>query len=408
MAGVSYDDIIMAAQAIRGRLVETPQARSVTLSKLTGADVVVKFENLQFTASFKERGALNRLLSLSDEEKSVGVVAVSAGNHAQGVAYHARRMEIPATIVMPSTTPFVKIQRTEEFGARVVLEGKSFSEAAAATERFVTEDGLTIIHPFDDTAVIAGQGTIALEMVAAFPQLEALIVPIGGGGLIGGMAIAAKHFNPRLEVIGVQATHCPSMYRRVRGETGEEGGSTIADGIAVKNVGEATHDIVRQYVDDIVLVSEEQIEHAICLYLNIEKTLAEGAGAASLAAVLADRQRFAGRCVGVVLSGGNIDHRLLASVLLRNLFREGRLARLHVVINDTPGELGRLTTLIGLHGANIVEVAHQRTFSHHPAKEATVEVAIETRGGGHTETIMSRIVDAGYSVQLLGNEEPGQ
>lgn len=408
MAGVSYDDITRAAEAIRGHLVETPQARSVTLSEFTGADIVVKFENLQFTASFKERGALNRLLALSDEEKAVGVVAVSAGNHAQGVAYHARRMGIPATIVMPSTTPFVKIQRTEEFGARVVLEGKSFSEAAAATDRLVAEENLTSIHPFDDMTVIAGQGTVALEMVAAFPRLEVLIVPIGGGGLISGMAIAAKHVDPRLEVIGVQAAHCPSMYRRVRGETAEEGGSTIADGIAVKNVGEATHDIVREYVDDIVLVSEEKIEHAICLYLTIEKTLAEGAGAAGLAAVLADRQRFAGRCVGVVLSGGNIDHRLLASVLLRNLFREGRLARLHIVINDAPGELGRLTSLIGLHGANIVEVAHQRTFSHHPAKEATVEVAIETRDRGHTEAIMSGIVAAGYSVQLLGNEGPSQ
>ena len=402
---VSAEDVAAAAAAIAGAVVTTEFAPSLTLSKITGAELRLKFENQQFTASFKERGALNKLLNLSEEERRVGVIAMSAGNHAQGVAYHAERLGIAATIVMPSATPFIKVQHTKDFGAEVVLYGDSLEEANRHAHGPAAERGLTFIHPYDDPHVIAGQGTVAVEMLADWPEMEVLVVPVGGGGLIGGMAVAAKTQNPDIQVIGVEAASYPAMYNHLKGTELPSGGPTIAEGIAVARVGQQTEALVRALVDDILLVDEEQIEQALCLFLMVEKTLVEGAGAAGLAALLAEPERFAGRKVGLVLSGGNIDQRLLSTVLLRDLFRQGRMARLRVPLGDFPGELARVTSIIGAHGGNIVDVVHRRTLFHVPAKVATAEFAIETRDPQQMETIREKLVEAGLKAELVPDDE---
>lgn len=395
-------DVEAAAGRIAGEVSRTPFLESRTLGKLLGCRLFLKFENLQFTASFKERGALNRLLGLSAAERARGVVAMSAGNHAQGVAYHAQRLGVPATIVMPRGTPFVKVEQTEAFGAHVVLEGESLTEATAHARRLEAERGLVFIHPYDDPLVAAGQGTVALEMLEDAPvPLDAVIVPIGGGGLIAGVATAVKGRAPAVEVIGVQTALYPSMAAVLQGDHPVLGGATIAEGIAVKEPGEMTRTVVRQAVDDILLVSEEALEAAIVDLLTIEKTVVEGAGAAPLAALAQNQARFAGRSVALILSGGNIDQRLLASVILRDLVRSGRMARLRIALTDTPGALSRIAGLIGEAGGNIVDVDHQRTFSHLPAKQASLEVAVETMDAKALETLVATLRGAGYAVDVL-------
>ncbi|MEQ8604403.1 MAG: threonine ammonia-lyase [Marivibrio sp.] len=401
---ITLDDIRAAADAIKGAVVQTRQRPSCTLSEILGCDLILKFENRQFTASFKERGALNKLLSLSAAERKAGVIAMSAGNHAQGVAYHASRLAIPATIVMPRATPNVKVQFTKTHGARVLLEGDSLSEAAAFAHNLAEREDLVFVHPYDDRHVIAGQGTIALELLGAWPELDCLVVPIGGGGLIGGIATAAKALRPEIEVIGVQTALYPAMKQALAGEEIRVGGATIAEGIAVKQPGQLTRQIVRAHVDDIVLAEEQMIERAIALLVNVEKTVVEGAGAAGLAAILSDPERFRGRRVGTVLCGGNIDQRLLASVLLRDLVSQGRLARLRIRLGDKAGELARVAGLIGDAGGNIVDVAHQRVFSHLPAKDALIEVAVETRDDAQLAAVIERLAAAGYTVTRLADD----
>ena len=393
---VTLDDVKAAAMIIAGQVANTPMSHARTLSSITGADVWVKFENLQYTAAFKERGALNKLSKLTDAQKKRGVIAASAGNHAQGVAYHARRLGIPATIVMAETTPFNKVQHTRDHGARVVLEGLIFDEAKDYALELAEKEGLTFIHPFDDVDIIAGQGTIALEMLEANPDLDTLVVPIGGGGLIGGIATAAKALKPDIKIIGVEAAMYPCMYAALRGKSPRMGGATIAEGIAVKEVGQITRRIAEQLVDDIVLVEEEHLERAITLYAEVEKTIAEGAGAAGLAALLAHPTRFYGRKVGLVLCGGNIDTRLLSSVLTRALVRENRLARIRIVGDDRPGLLALVSRIIGDQGANIMEVAHNRIALDVPAKGAEFDILIETRDTQHTQEVVEALTQAGY------------
>ena len=400
---VSLDDVEAARRRLIGAIVETDCDWSRTLSAILGCRVWLKFENLQFTASFKERGALNRLSALSDGERRLGVIAMSAGNHAQGVAYHARRLSIPATIVMPVNTPMVKVVNTRRHGAEVILHGESVEDAAAFARDHGRERRLTFIHPYDDPLVIAGQGTVALEMLGAAPEIDTLVVPIGGGGLISGMAVAAKALRPDIQVVGVQAALYPSMYNKVKGQSLPMRGDTLAEGIAVKAPGEITEPIVRELVDDIVLVTEAQIEHAVSLLMNIEKTVVEGAGAAGLAALCAWPERFSGRTVGLVLCGGNIDTRLLASVLTRELAREGRLSQLVIDLVDRPGQLARVADLLGKAGANIVEVYHQRVFTDLPAKGALLEVVIETRDRAHLDETVARLRAAGLAVEVRGN-----
>lgn len=400
---VSFGDIEKAALAIKGAVLVTDCDQSRTLSEMLGAEIWLKFENLQFTAAFKERGALNRLLALSDDERRRGVIAMSAGNHAQGVAFHARRLGIRATIVMPVGTPMVKVENTRRHGAHVIVEGATLEEAAQFAVEEGRRHGLVFIHPYDDPLVIAGQGTVAVEMLEAVPELDTLVVPIGGGGLISGMAIAAKARKPDIRVLGVQAALYPSMFNVIKGTKLPMRGDTLAEGIAVKRPGRLTTQIVRRLVDDILLVTEEQIEHAVSLLIGIEKTVVEGAGAAGLAAVVAHRQRFMGRKVGLVLCGGNIDTRLLASVLTRELAREGRLSQLTIDLADQPGQLARVATLLGEAGANVVEVSHQRTFSDLPAKATLLEVVIETRDRAHLNETVSRLKTAGFEVEVLTN-----
>jgi len=400
---VSFGDIEKAALAIKGAVLVTDCDQSRTLSEMLGAEIWLKFENLQFTAAFKERGALNRLLALSDDERRRGVIAMSAGNHAQGVAYHARRLGIRATIVMPVGTPMVKVENTRRHGTHVIVEGATLEEAAQFAVEEGRRHGLVFIHPYDDPLVIAGQGTVAVEMLEAVPELDTLVVPIGGGGLISGMAIAAKARKPDIRVLGVQAALYPSMFNVIKGTKLPMRGDTLAEGIAVKRPGRLTTQIVRRLVDDILLVTEEQIEHAVSLLIGIEKTVVEGAGAAGLAAVVAHRQRFMGRKVGLVLCGGNIDTRLLASVLTRELAREGRLSQLTIDLADQPGQLARVATLLGEAGANVVEVSHQRTFSDLPAKATLLEVVIETRDRAHLNETVSRLKTAGFEVEVLTN-----
>jgi threonine dehydratase len=402
-AEITLDHIEAARDRLRGAIVETDCDWSRTLSDILGCTVWLKFENLQFTASFKERGALNRLSALSPGERAQGVIAMSAGNHAQGVAYHARRLAMPATIVMPVNTPTVKVVNTRRHGAEVILRGETVEEAAAFAREYGRERGLTFIHPYDDPLVIAGQGTIALEMLGSAPEIDTLVVPIGGGGLISGMAVAAKALKPDLQVIGVQARLYPSMYNAIKGGSLPMRGDTLAEGIAVKAPGRLTEPIVRRLVDDILLVSEPQIESAVSLLMKIEKTVVEGAGAVCLAALCADRERFQDRNVGLVLSGGNIDTRLLAGVLTRELAREGRLSRLSIDLVDRPGQLARVANLLGEAGANIVEVYHQRVFTDLPAKGALLEVVIETRDRDHLEETVERLRAAGLAVEVRGN-----
>ncbi len=400
---VTIDDIRAAATLLDGAIVKTPTARSRVLSALCGCDVVLKFENLQYTASFKDRGALVKLASLTEKERRAGIIAVSAGNHAQGVAYHAERLGIPATIVMPKDTPFNKIQHTEAFGARVVLQGDSLDESLEHATALRESKKLTFVHPYDDEAIVAGQGTVALEMLEAAPEIDVLVVPVGGGGLIAGMAIAAKALKPEIEIVGVEAALYPSMYEALRGTNGRSGGQTIAEGIAVKAPGEITRPIVEARVDDIVLVDETGIEEAVRLYIEIEKSVVEGAGAASLAAVLANRDKFAGRTVGLVVSGGNIDSRLLASILMRGLVRDGRMASVRVEISDAPGALAKVARLIGDNGGNIIEIYHQRLFHDVPVKMAELDVVIETRDAAHVRDIIGALGEAGFPTRLLSS-----
>jgi threonine dehydratase len=395
---VDLKSIESAQRTIFGSIVKTPFTRSRTLSEMLGADIWLKFENLQFTSSFKERGALNRLTHLNAAERQAGVIAMSAGNHAQGVAYHASRLGIPATIVMPEGTPAVKVENTRTLGARVILEGASFEDSAHITRNMAAEEGYTFIHPFDDPLVIAGQGTIALEMLKDQPALDVLVIPIGGGGLISGIGTAAKALNPQIGIIGVEARLYPSMYNRLKGTTLRIGGDTLAEGIAVKEPGAITAPIVSRVADDLMLVGEAQLERAVALLIRIEKTVVEGAGAAGLAAVIAEPHRFRDKRVGLVLCGGNIDARLLASVLTRELAREGRLARLVIDIPDKPGQLARVATAIGQAGANIVEVYHQRVFTDLPAKGTALNLVIETRDAGHLGRTVAALEAAGYRV----------
>lgn len=396
---VTLTDIQAAAASIAGAVEVTPARHSRIFSSLAGAEIFFKFENLQFTASFKERGALNKLLSLDERARKRGVAAMSAGNHAQGVAYHAGRLKIPATIVMPEGTPFTKVKHTRDFGARVMIEGGSLSQSFARAQALATAENLVFIHPYDDPLVIAGQGTVALEFLHQVPALDILVVPVGGGGLISGMAIAAKTLNPRIRIFGVEAKLYPSMYNAVKGEQIACGGQTIAEGIAVKDTGAIARQVVGALVEDILLAGEPDIEAAVVKLLEIEKTLAEGAGAAALAAVLSNPTLFAGRNIGVVISGGNIDMRLLSNVILRELAREGRILSLIVSIEDRPGVLARVASLIGDAGGNILEVSHNRLMTGASAKSADLELVIEARDDAHADEIKARIEGAGYVVR---------
>lgn len=401
---LNLDDIRNAHRAIAGSIVDTPCLHSRTLSEVCGARVYLKFENHQFTASFKERGALNKLLSLSVEQSRNGVIAASAGNHAQGVAYHAKRLQIPAVIVMPRFTPFVKVEHTRAHGAEVVLQGENFDEAKAHAYALAEQRRLTMIHPYDDEKVIAGQGTIALEMLRDFPDLEVLLVPIGGGGMIAGMAVAAKAIRPNIEIVGVQTKRFPSMYCALRCETPVFGTNTIADGIAVKQPGELTRPIVQALVSDVLLVDEGDIEEAIVLLLEIEKTVVEGAGAVGLAALRKYADRFRGKRVGLVLCGGNIDPLTLADIIQRGMVRAGRLAQIQVELRDLPGSLAQVTAFLAEANANIEEVHHQRAFTNLPVQSAEVDFVLETRGREHVEQILQGLRGLGFKARLHNSD----
>ncbi|MDJ0948689.1 MAG: threonine ammonia-lyase [Alphaproteobacteria bacterium] len=399
---VTIDDIRDAARLLEGAVIKTPMSPSRVLSKLCGCEIVLKFENLQYTASFKDRGAYVKLASLTEEQKQRGVIAMSAGNHAQGVAYHAQTLGIPATIVMPRQTPFNKVIHTRNFGARVILRGDTLDDSATVAHEIMDQEGLTFIHPFDDPKIIAGQGTIALEMLEADPELDTIVCPIGGGGLISGIAIAAKAIKPEIEIVGVEATLYPSMYQALHHRTPTSGGTTIAEGIAVKTPGALTRPIVEALVERILLVEEAALERAVLMLIEIEKTVAEGAGAAGLAAVLTNKEQFAGRRVGLVICGGNIDSRILATILMRGLALSGRLARFRIEITDQPGALAKVAGLIGESAGNIVEVYHQRLFYDVPVKMADLDVVVETRDPEHIEEIVNALTGAGYPARVLG------
>ncbi len=405
---ITLEDIRDAAEAIRSNLIHTPTTHSRTLSGITGAGVMLKLDNLQFTASFKERGALVKLLSLGEDERRQGVIAMSAGNHAKAVAYHAQRMGIPATIVMPRFTPSVKVKHTRAFGAEVILYGDTFDQTAGFARKIRGERGLTLVHPYDDPRVIAGQGTVALEILEAHPDLEVLLVPVGGGGLVSGVAIAAKGISPAIEVVGVQTARFPSMLSALKGVTAEYGPSTIAEGIAVKEPGRLTLPIVRELVDEVLIVDEDDIERAVLLLLEVEKTVVEGAGAVGLAALLRYRDRFEGRKVCLVISGGNIDLSILSSIIQRGLVRRGQLIRLCVDVRDVPGALADVTRRIGEAEANIVQVNHQRTFTQLPLQLAEVEFVLETRGHDHVQEVVDALKNAGYKIWLSGREAVSQ
>ncbi|MFN4162185.1 MAG: threonine ammonia-lyase [Stenotrophomonas sp.] len=394
---VTPADVDAAARRLAGQVLDTPCVESRTLGGVLGCRVFLKFENLQFTASFKERGALNKLATLVESGTPVrGVVAASAGNHAQGVAHHAQRLGLRAVIVMPMFTPGVKIERTRGFGAEVVLHGETFDEARAHAMQMAAAQGLTFVHPFDDPLVIAGQGTIGQEMLRAQPGLDTLVVSVGGGGLISGIATAARAIRPGIEIVGVQAARFPGMVNAVKGMRHPQGGSTIADGIAVGEPGRITREIVRTLVDDLVLVDEGDIEQAIVMLLEIEKTVVEGAGAAGLAALLRDRDRFAGRTVGLVLCGGNIDPMLLAAIIGRGMVRAGRLARIRVGARDTPGMLAQVTAIVAEAGANVEEVHHQRAFSTLSAQNVEVELVLQTRSREHVAAVLDALRARGF------------
>ncbi len=398
---VTYQDIKDAYAAISSSIFETRQRKAVTLSRLAKAELYLKFENRQFTASFKERGALNKLLSLSEDEKKNGVIAMSAGNHAQGVAYHAKRLNIPATIIMPENTPTIKVEHTKEHGANVILHGEMLSDAADFAHKMATDKGYIFVHPYDDKLIIAGQGTIAIEMLGALPDLDAIIVPVGGGGLISGIAIAAKAIKPDIKIYGVQSKLYPGMIEKLKGNEPICGGSTIAEGIAVKQAGELTAKIVKKLVDDWLLVDERQLEKAVSMIISIEKTVVEGAGAAALAAVFANLDIFEGKKLGLILSGGNIDQRLLATVLMRDLVSQGRLAKLSITLPDLPGALAKLTAIIAKSDGNIIEIAHQRIFTHVSAKDTSIEVALETRDDQQLSAIIADLENSNYFATLL-------
>jgi threonine dehydratase len=393
---VTLADIETARRTIAGHVLRTPLLSAPPLSALTGADVFVKYENLQVTNSFKERGACVKLAALSADERRRGVIAMSAGNHAQAVAYHARRLGIPATIVMPVTTPFVKIKATETLGATVVLDGETVAEAQTRAEAIASAQNLAWVHPYDDPQIIAGQGTIALEMLEDCPELDLLVVPIGGGGLVAGCAIAARAKRPSIDIVGVEAALYPSMWNAIHRGNKPCGGATLAEGIAVTNVGKLTLPIVRDCVSDIVLVDEALIERAVNAFLTLQKAMAEGAGAAGLAAMLAEPERFRGRKVGLILCGGNIDPRILASIMVRELERADRIASFRLTIPDRPGILGQIATKLGELGANILSVDHHRLFLDVPAKGAKLDVTVETRDAAHAEEIFRAFAAAGY------------
>jgi threonine dehydratase len=403
-AALSVNLVREAARRIGGQLIDTPFMHSKTLSEVAGCEIYLKFENLQFTASFKERGALNKLLALTDAERERGVIAVSAGNHAQGVAYHATRLGIPSTIVMPRFAPFVKIENTERLGAEVVLAGETFAQAREQMLTLATERGMTLVHPYDDPLVIAGQGTLAIEMLDAQPTLDDLVIPIGGGGLLGGIALMAHAMQPELRITGVQAERFPAAWCAFYGKApGEQAGmSTIAEGIAVENPGQLTMPLIREHVDAIALVDEAQLEHAIVLLLEIEKTVAEGAGAAGLAAVLSDPARYTGRKVGLVLCGGNIDSLTLSDAITRHMVRHRRMARLLITARDVPGSLASIATILGEQGANIEEVTHQRAFAGLPVRYVRIDVTISTRGQAHLDRAMAALRMAGFSCDAAG------
>jgi len=400
---ITIDDIREAARALEGAIVATPLLAAPRLSELTGANVILKLENRQYTGSFKDRGAFNKLRGLSKRERTAGVIAVSAGNHAQGVAYHARRLGIPATIVMPRATPFTKAERTRRLGARVVLHGADLSEAADHATELVKKESYTFVHPYDDPAIIAGQGTAALEMLEEAPDLDCLVIPIGGGGLISGCAVAAKAVRPNIQILGVQAALYPSMFQAIKGLPATSGGNSIAEGIAVKRPGKLTRPIVEQLVAEILLAKEDVLEQAVQAMVENERIVAEGAGAAAFAALLAYPERFRGRRVGIIVSGGNIDSRVLSSILMRGLARDGRLARFRIEISDEPGVLSRVAGLIGAAGGNIIEVYHQRLYYDLPVTMADLDVVVETRNRQHVEEILAALSAAGYKARLLSS-----
>ena len=399
---IELTDIRQAAQRLLGQVLVTPCVESRTLSRITGAQIFLKFENLQFTASFKERGALNKMAQLTPAERAKGVLAVSAGNHAQGVAYHAQRMGIPATIVMPRFAPAVKVERTRGFGASVVLEGDTFDDARAHGLALAQDRGLTLVHPYDDLDVIAGQGTIGLEMLAQQPEIDTLVIAIGGGGLISGVATAARALRPDIQIVGVQTERFPAAWNAMHGEQRESAQATIADGIAVKSPGVITLPLIKAHVDDVVLVSEDDIEQAILMLLEIEKTVVEGAGAVGLAALMKHGERFKGRKVGLILCGGNIEPLVLAEIIERGMVKSGRLARLRFDVRDVPGALADVATLLGKLGANIDEVQHQRAFTSLSVERAQIEVVVQTRGVAHIEQILSAMEAEGYKAQRIG------
>ena len=399
---IDIDDVRRAAETIAGHVLRTPLLPAPPLSDLTGARVFVKHENMQATGSFKERGAITKLESLAADERRRGVIAMSAGNHAQAVAYHAKRLGIPTTIVMPTSTPLVKIENTRAHGAHVILHGETLSDAADRAQDIAGSERLSFVHPYDDASVMAGQGTVALEMLAEAPGLDTLVVPIGGGGLVSGMAVAAKAMKPAIDIIGVEAALYPSFHNAIRGADRPVGGATLAEGIAVKSVGRLTLPIVRDLVSDIVLVDEPLIERAVNAFATLQRSMAEGAGAAGLAAMLARPDLFRGRQVGLVLCGGNIDARLLASVMVRELERDDRIASFRITTSDRPGLLGRVASRLGQLGANILEVSHGRLFLDVPAKGVTIDVTIETRDARHTAEVFAALAGDGLEPRRLG------
>jgi len=399
---VCFEQVVEAADRLRGSVIRTPAEVSTTLSERTGAHIVVKFENMQHTGSFKDRGSLNRILGLTAEERSLGIIAMSAGNHAQGVAYHAGRLGIPATVVMPATAPFTKVSRTRALGAEVVQAGASLTEASAVVDTLIAQGGQTLIHPYDHPLIIAGQGTCGIELFEDHPDLDVVVVPVGGGGLISGIALAASGLVPKAEIIGVQTELYPAMVRRREGRVdGGRGGNSIADGIAVKRPGRLTGSLIDALVTDLVTVSEARIEEALGLLIELEKTVVEGAGAASFAAILDNPQRFAGRRVGLILSGGNIDPRLLASVIQRSLFRQGRMTRMRVEADDLPGRLADVLATVGRLGGNIVDVSHQRLITSVPVRRVDLDITIETLDHGHLTSIVDALEADGHRVEFL-------
>lgn len=400
---VTIDDIREAAKVIDGQVVRTPVHKSGPLSDLTGAEIFLKLETLQQTGSFKDRGALVKLTSLTEDQKTNGVIAMSAGNHAQGVAYHAKRLGIPATIVMPEGTPFTKVARTQAHGARVILHGDNINAAEPFAQELAAKENLTFVHPYADPYIVAGQGTIALELLADIPDLDVIVVPIGGGGVIGGIATAAKAIKPSIKIIGVEAALYPSMYQIIHGMEPKMGGDTIAEGIAVKTPGEINIEIAKRLVDDFLLVDEPSLEAAVQTMLETGKIVTEGAGAAPLAAVLNQSRRFAGKKVGLIVCGSNIDSRILAGVLMRGMVRAQRLVRIRVLIKDAPGVLAQVTQHIGRTGGNIVEVQHQRMFFDVPVKNAELDIMVETRDSDHVQEILTRLNAAGFKTKLLSD-----